>query len=498
MARAWQSGQSYWNESAYAHDFPTFTGTRTVDVAVVGGGIVGVTTARLLKDRGMSVALLEARRLGRQATGRSTAKVTSQHGLLYHVLEQKFDERRARLYAEAQESGLALIRQLAAEYELDCDLEERAAYVYTREEGCLERIEKEAEVTQRLGLPARLSQELDLPFEIWTALRFDRQAQFHPTNYVVGLARSLPDEKCDVFENSRVLDWGKDFIATDGGRVNAGSVVMATHLPLGQIGGYYARAFPQAEPIVVAEIGTVPEGMYISAETPSRSLRTYRHDGKVYGIAAGGSFKPGHSREERREIAGLTDWLQSNFAAGPPEYCWINEDYRSIDAAPFVGWSDRAGERYLVATGFGAWGITNGTAAAMIIADLAMNRENPWLEIFDAHRLKPFAGGARFVKESASVAAHLMGGYLSRKLKSYDDLGPEKAGILKVDGQEVAAFRESDGSLHAVSAKCSHMGCLLGWNESDRTWDCPCHGSRFSLQGEVIHGPATRALSRIQ
>ncbi|HLS68508.1 MAG TPA: FAD-dependent oxidoreductase [Kiloniellales bacterium] len=498
MMTDWPSGRSYWNSTARNYDFPSFSGQKRVDVAIVGGGIVGVTAARLLSERGLSVGLLEAQRLGRQVTGRSTAKVTSQHGLLYQILEQKFDEARARLYAEAQEASLALIRQLVREHGLECDLEERAAYVYTQEEGCVELIEKEAEVAQRLGLPARLVRELDLPFEVWTALRFEGQAQFHPTNYVLELARSLPLETCHVFENSRVVDWGQDFIATEDGRLDAGCVIMATHLPLGQIGGYYARAFPQAEPVIAAEIPAAPEGMYICAEQPSRSLRTHRHEGKVYGIAAGGSFKPGHTDDERKEFEGLSEWLRSNFGAGPPEFRWVNEDYTSMDRAPFVGWSGTAGDSYLVATGFDAWGITNGTAAAMIIADLVMEQENSWLEIFDARRVKPLAGGAKFVKESTSVAAHLVSGYLARRLKSYDDLVPGDAGILKIDGQEVAAFRDEGGSLHAVSAKCTHMGCILGWNEIDRTWDCPCHGSRFSLQGEVLHGPAFQALSRIE
>lgn len=494
MSEGWRGERSYWNRTARTHDFPSFRGEMSVDVAIVGGGIVGVTTARLLKDRGLGVALLEAHKVGRQVTGHSTAKVTSQHGLLYHVLERKFDEAHARLYAEAQQQGIALIRNLVAQHGLDCDLEDCSAYVYSQEEGTAELVEKEAEVARKVGLPATLVREIDLPFEIWGAVRFDGQAQFHPTNYVADLARTLPGQNCHVFEHSRVLDWGTDFVATDSGRIDARCVVMATHLPLGQVGGYFARAHPQAEPVVVAPLPDAPAGMYLSADQPSRSLRTHRHNGQLYAVVAGGSFKPGHTDDERQQFEGLAEWLRLNFDAGPVEYRWVNHDYKPMDRAPFIGWSGDPGESYLVATGFDAWGISNGAAAALILSDLVMEQDNSWLQVFDARRVKPLAGGAQFLKENASVAAHLVSGYLSRKLTSYDEIGRAQAAILKIDGKQVAAFRDEEGSLYAVSAICTHMGCLVGWNEVDRTWDCPCHGSRFSLQGEVVHGPAVKPL----
>jgi Rieske Fe-S protein len=235
--------------------------------------------------------------------------------------------------------------------------------------------------------------------------------------------------------------------------------------------------------------------MYINVEQPSHSIRTHtRENGDVYAVVAGTSFKPGHTDEERKHFQEIESWLTSNFDAGPVEYRWVNEDYTSMDNAPFIGWSSAIGEGYLVATGFDAWGITNGTVAGMILADLATGKENGWLDLFDATRVKPIAGGARFVKENAEVAAHLISGYLSRKLESFDELAPGEAAIIKIDGKNVGAFKDEQGRVHAVSAVCTHMGCIVGWNETDRTWDCPCHGSRFDLNGEVIHGPATKPL----
>jgi glycine/D-amino acid oxidase-like deaminating enzyme/nitrite reductase/ring-hydroxylating ferredoxin subunit len=489
------NARSYWNATAAIPDFPKLKGSVSVDVTVIGGGIVGITTARALKDLGMTVAVVEARRVGRQVTGKSTAKVTSQHRLIYRKLKRKFGEQRARLYAEAQETAIRKIGSLVSQYGIGCDWEQKAAYVYTCDDDCLGEIEEEVDVARSFGLPASLVSDTGLPFEVRAAIRFDGQAQFHPTKYVAGLASTIPGDGCHVFERSRVTDWDPTRVETEHGSVKARYVVMATHLPLGQVGGFYAQAHPHAEPVVVAPLGRVPDGMYIRAERPTHSIRTHRRNGEIFGIAAGPSFKPGDTEEERKSFEEIERWLLERFDAGPVAYRWVNEDYSSIDSMPFVGWSSSSGDRYLVATGFGAWGISNGTAAGMILADLAAGKDNRWLEIFDATRVKPIAGGAKFVAENLGVATHLAGGYLSRKPSSFEALSPGQAAILKIDGKHVAAFRDERGQLHAVSAKCSHMGCLVGWNENDRTWDCACHGSRFELDGQVLHGPATQPLS---
>jgi glycine/D-amino acid oxidase-like deaminating enzyme/nitrite reductase/ring-hydroxylating ferredoxin subunit len=495
MATTYPQDRTYWNDTAEAPAFPQLSGDMAVDIAIVGGGIVGITTARLLKDQGLKVAVIEARQVGRQVTGKSTAKMSSQHGILYQTLEQKFGEDRARLYADAQETGIRRISELAAQHGIDADIEPMPAFVYTQDESYVEQLEKEVEVAKRLGLPAHfLTGEIGLPFEVLAAMRWDDQAQFHPVKYVAGLAATIPGEGSHVFENSRVVEYDPQRVQTDHGSVSARHVVMATHLPLGQIGMYYSMAHPHAEPVIAAPIGFVPPGMYKNAEKPGRSIRTHRSGGQTWGIVAGTSFKPGHPDDEQESIKDVEAWLREHFGAGEAQYRWVNEDYDPVDSAPYIGWSSSGSDGYLVATGFAAWGISNGTAAAMIIADLVAGQENAWLPVFDATRVKPIAGAKEFAKENLSVAAHLVGGYLSRKPKDYDALAPGDAAIMKVDGEDVAAFKDEAGKVHAVSAVCTHMGCLVGWNATDRTWDCPCHGSRFELSGQVIHGPATRPL----
>lgn len=329
---------SYWNSTAAAPDFPQLAGEIQVDIAIVGGGIVGVTAARLLKDRGLTVAVVEARKVGRQVTGKSTAKITSQHGIIYQTLEQKFGEKRARLYGEAQEHAIRTMRRLAEEHAVDCDIETKLAFAYTRDEQSVGGIEKEVEIARRLGLPATLVRETDLPFEVLAAVRFDNQAQFHPTKYVAGLAATVPGGGCHIFENSRVVDWEPTRVAAESGSVRARHVVMATHLPLGQVGGYYSMAHPYAEPVIVARIPRPLDGMFINTDQPGHSIRTHvGANGEIHAIAAGTGFKPGHTDEERQYFAELEQWLVENFDAGPVEYRWVNEDYSPSDQAPYIG-----------------------------------------------------------------------------------------------------------------------------------------------------------------
>ncbi len=490
-------GRVYWQETCSPRGFPKLDSHINVDVAIVGGGIVGVSTARALKDRGLTVALVEALRIGQGVSGKATAKVSSQHGICYTKLEKKFGEEAARLYADAQESGLRSIAELVDRFGLDADFERKAAFVYTREEKHVDDLEKEVELAKKLGLPASLTTDTGLPYEVLAAMRWDNQAQFHPIKYVAGLAATIPGDGCHVFENSRVAEWEPTRLVTENGDVRARHVVMATNLPLGLIGGYFATNYPMAEPAVAAPIGRVPPGYYINAEQPGHSMRVHEHAGRTYAVCAGPHSKPGHTEDLEKKFADLETWLTENFDAGAIEYRWVNEDYSPMDGAPFIGWSsDDSDEAYLVATGFAAWGFTNGAAAGTLIADLVEGLESPWIKLFDATRVKPLAGAKEFTKENVKVAGELVSGHFSPKPHSYDKLAPGEAAIMKIGHDDVAAFRDENGQVHAVSAVCTHMGCMVGWNSVDRTWDCPCHGSRFALTGEVLNGPAVLPLER--
>jgi glycine/D-amino acid oxidase-like deaminating enzyme/nitrite reductase/ring-hydroxylating ferredoxin subunit len=484
-----------------APEHPPLGSDLEVDVVVVGGGIVGLTAAWLLQQAGRRVALVEARRIGHQVTGRSTGKVTSQHGLIYGRLIKAFGEEGARIYAAANEAAIAQVASLVEGQGIACGFERRAAVVYGTSPDHRGEIEAEADAARRAGLQASYRLDLDLPFAAAAAVRFENQAQIDPCAYLLGLSRALAGSGARLFENTRALDieHGEPCrVRTEGGMLICREVIEATHMPTGREGMFFTKAYPYGHPMVAARVdpARAPTEMLISSGTPTHSVRTARRGEDVYLVAVGGAYKPGHADDQLAMLEDLRGFLRDAFAIEAIDFHWANEDFSSMDGVPFIGRATSGRPHHHVATGFGAWGLSNGTAAGMILADLVLGRANPWAELFDATRMKPVAGGRSFMGENLAAGVEMAKGYLPRRARSMDDVAPGEAAVVKQSGERVAVFRDEGGSVHAVSAVCTHMGCVVGWNPLDRTWDCPCHGSRFALDGSVVNGPATTALVR--
>jgi len=245
------------------------------------------------------------------------------------------------------------------------------------------------------------------------------------------------------------------------------------------------------------ERSAAPDGMFLSADSPDLSVISTTDGERVYLIAAGGHYKPGHSDEQRELGATLERQLRERFGVRDIAWRWTNHDYWPMDQVPFVGPASPGNDRLFVATGFHAWGMSNGTAAGMMLADAILGRPNSWATLFDATRTNAMVSAPGFISGNVDVAGHLVGGYLARRPGSPRDLRPDKAGVFRTEDGHVAAYRDETGVLHEVSAVCTHMKCVVGWNPTDRSWDCPCHGSRFSADGEVLSGPALQPLARI-
>ena len=491
--------ESLWIATTEEPGFGPLDAPIEVDAAVLGAGITGLTTALLLKSAGLRVAVVEAGGVSRATTGHTTAKVSAQHGLIYDTLRSKFGEDGARAYAEANMAGLELVAALVEEHQIACDLERRPAYAYTEQDSQVSQIEQEVEAAKKAGLPASYTEETDLPWPVKAAVRFDDQAQFHPRRYCLALARALEGDGSRVYEHTRALDVEEGttcIVKTERHDVRAAYVVLATHLPFLDRGGFFAKCHPEREyALAVALEQPVPKGMYLSVEQPTRSVRQHPVEGGELLILSGDSHKPGEHDDTSKHYAALEQFAADRFAVRSVDYRWSTQDYMPVDQVPYIGKLRRRSERLFVATGFKKGGMTNGTVAGRVISDQILGRENPWTELFDPNRVKPLASASEFVKENVSVARHFFGDRITRRAPvAIDQLGPGEGQVTAVGAKQLAVSRDGEGNLHAVSARCTHMGCIVNWNAAEQTWDCPCHGSRFASDGAVLEGPAVTAL----
>ncbi|HEV2069887.1 MAG TPA: FAD-dependent oxidoreductase [Acidimicrobiales bacterium] len=501
MGSLHMNNPSVWvGTTASSPTFPTLSGTVEVDVAVVGAGITGLTTAWLLKQGGAKVAVLDSGPVASGTTGYTTAKVTSQHGLAYAKLVSTHGHDKARQYAEANQAAVERVATTVEELGIDCQFERRPALTYTTDPGRRADVAAEVEAATGVGLPATYVETTDLPYPVQAAVRFENQAQFHPRRYCLALAGAIDGDGSHVFECTRAHDVDESgdapVLRTDGGNVAAGAVVVATLLPFHDPGGFFAKAHPFSSYALAVRVdGDLPEGMYLGADSPTRSVRPVQLDGERGLILGGESHKVGQGGDTEQYYASLESWARDTFAVRSIDWRWSAHDYTPIDSAPYVGRSPRS-QRVYVATGFKKWGMSNGTAAGMILSDALLGRDNPWSEVFDATRVDASGSAKEFVKENVGVGKRFVKDHVARlTAPSADSLAPGEGGLVDIDGDEVAAYRHPDGTLQAVSAICTHLGCVVQWNPAETTWDCPCHGSRFACDGKVLYGPATADLA---
>jgi glycine/D-amino acid oxidase-like deaminating enzyme/nitrite reductase/ring-hydroxylating ferredoxin subunit len=497
MGTLHETNPSLWVDGGPDQEHPALAGDVECDVVVIGAGITGLTAARLLVAESAEVLVIDAGPLCAGATGYTTAKVTALHQLVYAELLDRHGEQRASAYAAANAHAVERIATLADDDGIACDLTRAPAVTYTQRPELVPTIEREVDAAAKLGLKVELTSTTELPFEVEAAVVMPEQLHFHPRKYCLGLAAAVAGAGGAVHAHTRARsvtsDSGRLAVGTDGGTITADHAVLATHLPFLDRGGYFARAHPyRSYALSVRTSGDVPAGMYISAEEPTRSLRPVVGDGLIVG---GEGHKTGHDPDTTHRYGALESWARQHFDVEEVHHRWSAQDYRSVDGMPYVG-RLTPGSRVFVATGFRKWGMTNGTVAAEIIADAILARVSPWAEAFDSTRLAPRASIGQFVRQNLDVARRFVVDRVSGSTRSgADELQPGEGGIVRHEGRRVAAYRDDRGELHAVSSTCTHLGCQVRFNTAERTWDCPCHGSRFDAEGRVIEGPAVDDLA---
>jgi len=490
---------SFWLASTPATDYPALSADTTVDVAVIGGGMAGITAAYLLKQAGLTVAVIEADRILQGTTAHTTAKITGQHGLIYHRLKTSLGQTKARQYADANRAALRFIADTVESAQIDCDFAWQPAYVYTTAAKSVRRIADEAEIAADLGFAAHYLTEIPLPFAVKAALRFDEQARFHPRKYLLALAATIPGAGSHIFEQTRAvpLEAGNPYIVhTDRGfRVNAEKVIVATHYPcFDDYGMYYARVYQERSYILGVKLREpFPAGMYITAEEPTRSLRSHPDEDGELVLVVGENHKTGYGGDTTRHYEHLRDFITGVYPVETIPYRWSTQDCHTLDSVPYAGRITAGLRDCYVATGFAKWGMTGSTAAALLIRDLIVDGASPWEELYRPARFTPAASAKTFAVQNLEVAAQFVTGKLLLDTAAAD-VAPGEGKAVVIDGQRVGAYRDEAGRLHLVDSTCTHLGCELKWNAAEKTWDCPCHGSRFTCDGKIVEGPALRPL----
>ncbi|MBQ9265317.1 MAG: FAD-dependent oxidoreductase [Clostridia bacterium] len=447
------------------------------EIAVIGAGMAGILIADQLQAAGHRVVVLEANRIASGQTRNTTAKITSQHGMMYGKLIDGMGQERARQYAVANEEAIHEYRRIIQDRKIDCDFEEQSAYVYGDD---LEGLQAEAGAAKKLGLPVQLVKAPSLPFPVAGAVRFNHQAQFHPLKFIRQLADPLT-----IFEHTSVRTVEDHAVATDHGRVQAERIIFACHYPFINVPGFYfARLHQERSYVLALEHAEPVGGMWIGSGKEVYSFRNY---GDLLLLGGGGH------RTGENTAGGRYDMLRQKarewFAGSREIACWSAQDCMTPDGVPYIGPYAANKPQWYVATGFQKWGMTSSMAAAMILRDKIDGKSNPYAAVFDPGRLE-----VESIPGIAADGGHAVKG-LAKRFFQIPDTDAEKipaghGGIVLLDGEKVGVYKEADGAIHPVDIRCPHLGCQLEWNPDEKSWDCPCHGSRFDSQGHLISGPA--------
>ncbi|WP_215141130.1 FAD-dependent oxidoreductase [Exiguobacterium qingdaonense] len=494
---------SIWRQHDRGTLHPPLDTSESTEVVVIGAGIAGLVCAYELQKRGKQVTLLEALEIGHGTTGHTTAKCSVQHGMIYHKLIRHFNEEIARLYYEFNSEALTYLKSQIDEG-FDCDYTTEHSYLYATEPN--DELSKELDAYRRLeidGGEATDEVQNTLPFPITQALVVRDQAQFHPVKYLRELAERFVKLGGKVYERTRATDVSqgpRPIVTTSSGRrVQANQVVITTHYPFNDLRGLYVSRFlVERSYIVACEMTSASlKGMYLSVDEKPRSFRSYEEDGKAYLLIGGEAHTAGQVTDTRSRYDRLESDAQHHFEVKRATYRWSSQDLITLDRIPYVGQMFKREPDIFVATGFLKWGMTNGIGAGILLADRLTGRPNRFSELVSPLRktVKP-TDVTSFISTNLDTAAQFTKGVVDRALerRGVQDLQLDEGGVVQIGNQTKGVYRDLDNHCHIVNLTCTHLGCTVKWNNAERSWDCPCHGSRFDAKGAVLEGPATKPL----
>lgn len=486
-----------WSDTVRGQHHPRLAGELRADVAVVGAGIAGLTTAYLLQRAGVRVAVIEAGEVGWGESCHTSAHLTAVQDTRWYEIARTFGREAARRTATAGMQAIALVERICAEHGIDCDLARVPGWLFTERRRDMHEIEREAEAAAAAGLLVAIDDEVPLPFPTIGGLRFADQAVFHPQKFLHGLARAIVESGGQIFTNSRVLDVedGKPArVRTAEGAVVARDVVIATDAPIHDRLRVHGKISPYRTYIVTAKLSDALPGLFWDTDDPYHYLRTWNGPDGAVAIVGGEDHRVGAVEDTEACYDRLAHWTEPRLGVHPDRF-WSGQVNEPADGLPFIGRNPLSLHLY-VATGFSGTGLVNGLIAGMVLAEELQERTHPLARILAPTRLKPLAQAKEAIVHNLENARYMVGDRIAppSEARSLDEVPRGEGRIVRLGAERLAVFRDDDGGLQAVSPVCTHLGCYVHWNSGDRSWDCPCHGSRFGTSGEVLHGPAVRSL----
>lgn len=496
--------RSLWQDTTGSFDSSPDVSTGQFDVIIAGGGITGVTLALLLQQAGKKCVVLEAHSLGYGTTGGTTAHLNTLLDNPYHAIIRDFGVDAAKQVARAATEAIALVRDNVARYSIDCGFSHCDGYLFAQTDKQVAQLQDIYDSCREVGLGVAFTDVLDIPIPFQKAMTVAGQARFHPLRYVMALAKAFTGAGGVIREGCRVLgtDSAEDRIVveTSAGEFRGDSVVFATHIPIG-INMLHLRC-PAYRSYVLAvklEDGSYPSGLYYDLYDPYHYYRTQEIDGDQFLIIGGEDHKTGEEENTNGRFLHLESHIRSHFRVKEIVHRWSSQYFEPVDGLPYIGHLPGNHRNVYVATGYGGNGITYSQVAARVLHDMILQRTNALSGIFSPGRVKPVAGFAEFVKHNADVVRRFVGKGLSHaEMHELSALSEGEAKVVKFNDESIALYKDDEGNLHAISPLCTHMKCSVTWNAAEKSWDCPCHGARYSCDGQVLTGPAVRDLEPVE